>query len=49
MGDVVLDISIVIGRRSFDFVDCPSGWGADIGYGAERDQSSHRVPSQGRA
>jgi dihydrofolate reductase len=45
--------AVVMGRRLFDFVDGPNGWRGDMGYGAERDQSTqppyfvitHRAPS----
>lgn len=32
--------AVLLGRRTFDFVDGPNGWGEDIGYGAERDKST---------
>lgn len=32
--------AVLMGRRTFDVVDGPHGWGEDIGYGAVRDQSS---------
>lgn len=31
--------AVVMGRRTFDVVDGPHGWGGDLGYGAVRDQS----------
>jgi len=30
--------AILMGPRTFDFVDGPNGWRGDLGYGAERDQ-----------
>jgi len=30
--------AILMGRRTFDFVDGPNGWQGDLGYGAEGDQ-----------
>ncbi|MHA6669435.1 dihydrofolate reductase family protein [Homoserinimonas sp. A447] len=45
--------AVLMGRKTFDFVDGPHGWSGDLGYGAERDQSApppnfvvtHAVPS----
>jgi uncharacterized protein YndB with AHSA1/START domain len=35
--------AVIMGRRTFDFVDGPNGWHGDLGYGAEREQSAaHR-------
>lgn len=31
--------AVIMGRRLFDVVDAPGGWSADVGYGAERDQT----------
>lgn len=30
---------MIMGRRTFDFVDGPQGWKDDRGYGYEQDQS----------
>lgn len=32
--------AVIMGRRTFDIVDAPNGWNDDVGYGAERDQTS---------
>ena len=32
--------AVVMGRRTFDVVDGPDGWSDQVGYGAERDQST---------
>ena len=48
--------AVVMGRRTFDFVDGPHGWHDDLGYGAEQDQSlappcfvvTHRPPTRVR-
>jgi dihydrofolate reductase len=32
--------AVLMGRRTYDFVDGPHGWDGDLGYGAERDQSA---------
>ncbi|MFC6018732.1 SRPBCC domain-containing protein [Plantactinospora solaniradicis] len=32
--------AVIMGRRTFDFVDGPNGWSDEMGYGAERDQSA---------
>jgi dihydrofolate reductase len=47
---------VVMGRRTFDIIDGPQGWNDDMGYGAERDQSTppptvvvtHTVPENPR-
>jgi dihydrofolate reductase len=38
--------AVIMGRRTFDFVDGPNGWGDDMGYGAERDETT--VPELAR-
>ena len=35
--------AVLMGRRTFDFVDGPNGWGGDVGYGAKRDQIANVV------
>lgn len=32
--------AVIMGRRTFDVIDGPDGWSEDVGYGAQRDQSS---------
>ena len=36
--------AVVMGRRTFDFIDGPNGWDDSIGYGVERDRSETRPP-----
>jgi dihydrofolate reductase/uncharacterized protein YndB with AHSA1/START domain len=31
--------AVIMGRRTFDIVDGPKGWGEDVGYGGERSQA----------
>nr|WP_042192522.1 dihydrofolate reductase family protein [Kibdelosporangium sp. MJ126-NF4]CEL19495.1 Dihydrofolate reductase [Kibdelosporangium sp. MJ126-NF4]CTQ94706.1 Dihydrofolate reductase (EC 1.5.1.3) [Kibdelosporangium sp. MJ126-NF4] len=48
--------AVVLGRRLFDIVDGPKGWGEDMGYGHDQDQSfappcyvvTHQPPAQVR-
>ncbi|MFI6031034.1 SRPBCC domain-containing protein [Amycolatopsis magusensis] len=48
--------AVIMGRRLFDFIDGPTGWSEEVGYGAERDQSdappvfviTHSVPEKVR-
>ncbi|ASO21739.1 uncharacterized protein YndB with AHSA1/START domain/dihydrofolate reductase [Actinoalloteichus hoggarensis] len=48
--------AVIMGRRTFDFVNGPHGWRDDLGYGGKRDQSAappvfvvtHSVPAQVR-
>jgi uncharacterized protein YndB with AHSA1/START domain/dihydrofolate reductase len=48
--------AVIMGRRTFDFVDGPNGWDETLGYGAERDQTevaplfvvTHSVPEKVR-
>jgi dihydrofolate reductase/uncharacterized protein YndB with AHSA1/START domain len=48
--------AVIMGRRTFDVVDGPKGWGDDVGYGWKRDQSAappvfvvtHRAPDKVR-
>jgi uncharacterized protein YndB with AHSA1/START domain/dihydrofolate reductase len=48
--------AVIMGRRTFDVVDGPKGWGDDLGYGADRDQTdappvfvvTHSVPEKVR-
>jgi len=48
--------AVLIGRRTFDFIDGPNGWQDDIGFGYEQDQSqappnfvvTHQAPTTTR-
>ncbi len=46
--------AVVMGRRTFEVVDAPSGWSEDVGYGAEQATTppvfvvTHRVPDSVR-
>jgi dihydrofolate reductase len=36
--------AVIMGRRLFDVIDGPDGWSDDMGYGAERDQTTGPPP-----
>ena len=48
--------AVIMGRRTFDVVDGPDGWNEELGYGAERDQTTappvfvmtHKAPTTWR-